>query len=87
MITIHKYEIPFDQPARVQLPGGARVVHTASTYPGTVTAWIMHDLDLPEETYRFRTVENGHPIEPNEVHVGSIPYGNRVVHLLLTVDW
>jgi hypothetical protein len=87
VITVHKYEIPIDQPHQARLPGGSKVVHTASDYPGTVTAWIMHDLDNPPELFHFRVVETGHPIEPDELHVGATGVGNRVVHLVQGVRW
>lgn len=82
MITIHKYEIPLDQPMHLQLPLKHWVVFVGSDFPGTATAWIMVDLDQDTEHRRFRVVDTGYPIEPDEVHVGSFPVGNRIAHLV-----
>jgi hypothetical protein len=82
MITIHKYEVPLDQPTHLQLPLQHVVVHVGSDFPGTATAWILHDLDEDKDQRRFRVVDTGYPIEPDEVHVGSFALGNRIAHLV-----
>lgn len=83
MRTVHKYEIPVDQPHILQLPLESHVVHVGADFPGTVTAWVLLDLTHDVWPYRFRVVETGHPIDAAEIHVGAVPIGNRVVHLVV----
>jgi hypothetical protein len=82
VITIHKYEVPLDQPTHLRLPLEHQVVHVGSDYPGTATMWVLHELEQDTDQRRFRVVETGYPIEDDEVHVGSFAVGNRIAHLV-----
>lgn len=80
MKTVHKFAV-VDGSLIVDLPASAKVVRVA-VQGGLLCAWFELDPAAKKDTHRvFRVVGTGHPIDDEEIHVGSCEDGPFIWHL------
>ena len=81
--TIYKYEIPFDDEFKVNLPTGAEIVSVQSQH-NTPHMWCIVETTAPTRPTSFILHGTGHPMNGHEgKHLASfqINNGSLVFHL------
>lgn len=83
MKTVHKFTIPIEDVAGVEMPGGAEILHVG-VQRGVVCCWALIDTANKKVRRVFRVAGTGHPIEKNHGEfVGTVILagGDLVFHI------